>query len=196
VYLLFEADGKLKWKQGVASAWNEDPVTTLAPNGVIYADGTNIHVSGVLNGRVTICAAGLTGKGKQGNVYIDGGISYAHNPLTGSSSEVLGIVAENSVLIADNAANAGKSIDLQASVFCRTGGFMAENYSTRGIEGTIKLLGGIQNNKRSPVGTFSGSPPHLVSGYLKSYRYDERLMMDAPPYFPTTGQYEIVSWFE
>jgi hypothetical protein len=196
VYLQFEANGKVKWKQGTGSAWNEDYVTTLTPNGVVYADGTNIHVSGVLNGRVTISAAGLTGKGKQGNVYIDGGLTYAHNPLAGPSDDILGIVAENSVLIADNAANAGKSIDIQASVFSRTGGFMAENYSTRGIEGTIKLLGGIQNNTRLPVGTFSGSPPHIVSGYLKSYKYDERLMIDAPPYFPTTGQYEIVSWFE
>ena len=196
VYLQFESNGKVKWKQGVGSAWNEDYVATLTPNGVIYADGTNIHVSGVLNGRVTISAGGLTGKGKQGNIYIDGGVTYAHDPLSGSSTDILGMVAENSILIADNAANAGKSIDIQASVFCRTGGFMAENYSTRGIEGTIRLLGGIQNNTREPVGTFTGSPPHITSGYHKSYFYDERLMTDAPPFFPTTGQYEIVSWFE
>jgi hypothetical protein len=196
VFILFESNGKLKWKQGVGSAWTEELVSSFTPNGVIYAEGTNLHVSGVLNGRVTICAAGLTGKGKQGNVYIDGGLTYAHNPLAGPSDDILGIVAENSILIADNVANSGKSIDIQASCFSRTGGFMAENYSTRGIEGTIRLLGGIQNNTRLPVGTFSGSPPHLVSGYLKNYFYDQRLMVDAPPFFPTTGQYEIVSWFE
>jgi hypothetical protein len=196
VYLQFESNGKLKWKQGAGSAWTEENVSSFTPNGVIYADGTNIHVSGVLNGRVTICAAGLTGKGKQGNIYVDGGITYAHNPLAGPSSDILGLVAENTIQIADNAENAGKNIDLQASVFCRTGGIMAENYSTRGIEGTIKLLGGIQNNMRDPVGTFTGSPPHIVSGYHKNYLYDERLMTDAPPFFPTTGQYEIVSWFE
>ena len=196
VYFQFESNGKLKWKQGVGSAWTEENVASFTPNGVIYADGANVHVSGVLDGRVTICAAGLTGKGKQGNIYIDGGITYANNPLTGPSDDILGLVAENSILIADNAANAGKSIDIQASVFCRTGGFTAENYSTRGIEGSIRLLGGIQHNAREPVGTFTGSPPHIVSGYLKNYLYDQRLMTDAPPFFPTTGQFEIVSWFE
>lgn len=196
VYIVFESNGKVKWKQGVGSAWTEEDLSAFTPNGVIYANGTNVHVSGVLNGRTTICAAGLTGNGKQGNVYIDGGITYAHNPNAGPSTDLLGLVAENSILIADNAVNAGKSIEIQASVFCRTGGFTAENWSTRGVEGTIKLLGGIQHNARAPVGIFSGSPPHLVSGYLKNYRYDERLMTDAPPFFPTTGQYEIVSWFE
>ena len=196
VYILLESNGKLKWKQGVGSAWTEENVTSFTPNGVIYADGANVHVSGILSGRVTICAGGLTGKGKQGNIYLDGGITYAHDPRSGSSTDLLGLVADNSILIADNAANAGKSIDIQASVFCRTGGFTAENWSTRGVEGSIKLLGGIQHNARAPVGTFSGSPPHLVSGYLKNYLYDERLMNDAPPFFPTTGQYEIVSWFE
>ena len=196
VYIQFESNGKLKWKQGVGSAWSEDNLTTFTPNGVIYADGTNVHVSGVLSGRVTIGAGGVTGKGKQGNIYIDGGITYAHDPRTGASTDILGLVAENNILIADNTANSGQSIDIQASVFSRTGGFTAENYSTRGIEGTIRLLGGIQNNTRAPVGTFTGSPPHLVSGYLKNYLYDDRLMSDAPPFFPTTGQYEIVSWFE
>jgi hypothetical protein len=196
VYLEFESNGKVKWKQGVASAWQEDPLSSLAPNGVIFANGTNVHVSGIFSGRVTVGAGGLTGKGKQGNIYIDGSLTYAHNPRTGPSTELLGLVAENSILIADNATNSGKSIDIQASVFSRAGGFTAENYSSRGIEGTIRLLGGIQQYSRGAVGTFSGSPPHLVSGYLKNYLYDIRLMNDAPPFFPTTGQYEIVSWFE
>lgn len=196
VYILFESNGKLKWKQGVASAWSEENITSFTPNGVIYAEGTNVHVSGVLSGRVTIGAGGTTGNGKKGNIYIDAGIKYAHDPRSEASSDLLGLVADNSILIADNAANANKSIDIQASVFCRTGGFTAENWSTRGVEGTIRLLGGIQHNARAPVGTFTGSPPHLNSGYLKSYLYDERLMTDAPPFFPTTGQYEIVSWFE
>jgi hypothetical protein len=46
------------------------------------------------------------------------------------------------------------------------------------------------------VGTFSGTPPVLQNGFLKNYLYDDRLMFDAPPFFPTTGNYEIVSWFE
>jgi hypothetical protein len=196
VYLIFQSDGSVQWKQGASSAWTTTPLAAFAPNGVIYANGTNVHVSGILNGRVTLGAGGQTGKGKQGNIYIDGGLTYAHNPLAGSSSDVLGLVAENSVLVANNSANNRKDINIQASIFCRSGGFMAENYDSRGVEGTIRLLGGIQQNIRGAVGTFTGTPPTIVNGYRKNYLYDTRMMNDAPPYFPTTGQYEIVSWLE
>jgi hypothetical protein len=196
VYLIFQSDGTVQWKQGASAAWATTALSSFAPNGVIYANGTNVHVSGTLNGKVTLGAGGLTGKGKQGNIYIDGGLTYAHNPLAGSSGDMLGLVAENSVLVANNTANNHKDIKIQASIFCRSGGFQAEDYDSRGVEGTIRLLGGIQQNSRGAVGTFSGSPPTIQNGYLKNYLYDLRLMNDAPPFFPTTGQYEIVSWLE
>jgi hypothetical protein len=56
------------------------------------------------------------------------------------------------------------------------------------------MLGGIQQYQRGPVGTFSGSS--IVSGFRKNYRYDERLMIDSPPLYPTTGSYEVLSWYE
>jgi hypothetical protein len=197
VYIEFLSNGRVRWKQGVSTAWSEEALSTFTPNGVIYVSGTNTHVSGVLNGRVTLATVGTTGNGKQGNIRIDDNLTYATNPLTGTSTDMLGLVAENSVIISDNVATSGKNISIHASIFSRTGGFTAENYATRGIEGTIHLLGGIQNNVRQAVGTFyAGNPPQIASGYLKNYRYDDRLMRDAPAYFPTTGNFEVVSWFE
>jgi hypothetical protein len=32
------------------------------------------------------------------------------------------------------------------------------------------------------------------SGYSKDYRYDVRMVDSPPPYFPTTGQYDVKSW--
>jgi hypothetical protein len=73
---------------------------------------------------------------------------------------------------------------------------MAADYDSRGVEGTIRLLRGVQQNVRGAVGTFTGSPPTIVNGYRKNYFCDLRLMKDAPQYFPTTGQYELDSWLE
>jgi hypothetical protein len=56
------------------------------------------------------------------------------------------------------------------------------------------LLGGITQNIRRAVGMFGSSG--TTSGFSKRYRYDERLMLASPPYFPGTGSYEIVSWYE
>jgi len=151
-------------------------------------------VKGTVNGKITVGAGGQSAANKEGNIYIDDDLTHYEHPKKGSD-DLLGLVAENNILIADNADTRG-DLSIHATMFCRAGGFTAENYNNRPIEGSIKLVGGIQHNKRGPVGTFSGSPPKKVSGYAKSYRYDERLMYDAPPYFPTTGNFEIVSWFE
>jgi hypothetical protein len=64
-------------------------------------------------GKVTLGAGRLTGKGKQGNISIDGAFRCAHNPLAGSSDDVLGFIAENCVLVANNK----KDINTQASFF-------------------------------------------------------------------------------
>ena len=56
----------------------------------------------------------------------------------------------------------------------------------------LHLMGGIIQGKRGPVGTFSGTS--LVSGYNKDYHYDPRMVDYPPPFFPTTGQYDIKSW--
>jgi hypothetical protein len=46
--------------------------------------------------------------------------------------------------------------------------------------------------KRGPVGTLSGDT--LATGYMKDYRYDARLADSPPPFYPTTGQYDVKSW--
>lgn len=106
---------------------------------------------------------------------------------------MLGICAENSVLITDNKVNK-YSIDIHASVYSEKGGFGADNYDTRPISGNINLLGGIIQNTRKAVGTFSGTT--INHGFAKRYKYDDRFMLASPPYFPGTGGFEIVSWFE
>ncbi len=109
---------------------------------------------------------------------------------------MLGICCDNNVIVSDNANNDNPAtgVTIQASLLCRSGGLTAENYSTRPFSGTLTLLGGVQQYQRGPVGTSSG--PSIVSGFQKNYRYDNRLMIGSPPLYPTTGTYEVLSWYE
>jgi hypothetical protein len=195
VCIQFQSNGNVKWKVGATNGWNTDPLSSFAPNGVILVNGANVRISGTLSGRATVGAIGPTGNNKQGNIFIDDDVILNSNPQQGSSGDMLGLVAENNVLITNNVANK-KDVQIQASVFSRSGSFTAEDYASRPSSGTIQLLGGIIQSARGPVGTFNGNPPRLVSGFLKNYKYDERFLYDAPPFFPTTGNFEIVSWFE
>lgn len=75
-----------------------------------------------------------------------------------------------------------------------SGSFYVENYSTKSPTGTLRVLGGIIQKSRGPVGTFNSSTGQTTTGYAKDYSYDPRLASDPPPYYPTTGQYERLSW--
>ena len=192
VYLTFNADGTVTYQEG------SDPAQTVslesyAPNGVICVDNGNLHIQGTVSGNVTVSALGSSGLGK-GNVYLDDDIVYSTDPNDPNCTDMLGIVSDNNVVITNNAAN-NDDININASIFCRKGGFGAEDYNTRPIAGSINLVGGIQQYQRAAVGTF-GSSGTINHGFQKNYRYDNRLMTDLPPFYPTTGSYEIVSWYE
>jgi len=196
VWLDFKSDGKVVVREGSATATPQIvDIATLAPNGVMFVDGGNLHIKGILNGKVTIAATGSSGAAK-GNVWVDSSIVYSRNPLNGWSPDMLGIVADNDVIVTDNSNNnnPAKGVTIHASILSRSGGLKAENYNSRPVAGTLTLLGGVQQYQRGPVGTFSGS--HIVSGFQKNYRYDGRLANDFPPFYPATQVYEVLSWFE
>lgn len=175
-----------------------DPGTTvlgssLAPNGVIFADDATVRISGTVSGRYTLGVDGRDNHGK-GNLYFDDDIVYETDPRDNpNSSDLLGLVVKNEALITDNAANRN-DINIHASVYVEDGGFGAENYDSRPVSGNINLLGGIIQAERLAVGTFNSWG--TASGFNKKYRYDDRLLRVSPPFFPGTGLYEIVSWYE
>jgi hypothetical protein len=157
-------------------------------NGVILGD-QRVSVKGTVDGKLTICSLN--------DVYILDDVLYATHPSTPGADDVLGLVAERNVVVADNAANNSNCV-IQASVFARTGSFMAENFSSRPVSGELHLNGSIVQQTRGPVGTFSGST--IKSGFSKRYRYDTRLSDPSfrPPYYPGfyVKTYAISNWWE
>lgn len=169
----------------------------FAPNGIIYAKDANLHIKGTVKGQYTVAAYGPNSG--LGRVYLEDDITYNTDPRTNpNSTDLLGIVARNHVLIADNANNRN-DINIDGSIYSEKEGFGAENYDSRSVDGNINLYGGIIQKKRQAVGTFNTDwwgNTTSVSGFNKRYKYDERLMFMAPPEFPSTDSYQIVSWYE
>jgi hypothetical protein len=107
----------------------------------------------------------------------------------------LGIVAKD--IRIDQNAPANLTIDavcLAGGQNTADGSFYVENYDSKTPTGNLNVLGGIIQKARGPVGTFNSSTGQTTTGYSKNYHYDPRLASDPPPYFPTTGQYERLSW--
>jgi hypothetical protein len=195
VYLTFMGND-VEWKTAPGGPSTIEPISKLTSNGVILAQEGSFHIRGVIDGRITLCALGDKSIG-QGNIYIEDDIRYAVDPRKGQTDNILGLIAENSVIIEDNIAN-NNDVVIQASIFCRTGGLTAENYGSRPVSGILDLLGGVIQYQRGAVGTFSSTSgtPVIKTGFRKSYKYDTRFYLDSPPYYPWTGGYQIVSWVE
>ena len=192
VWLTFNSDGTVGFRTTAGGSDSTVALSTFAPNGAILTYKGNLHVKGIVNGQLTIGALGSSGGG-YGNVYLDDNIIYSVDPSSSSCTDLLGICAESNVVITENAAN-NSDIQIQGALFCRTGGFTAENYNSRPLSGIIYLTGGIQQYQREPVGKYSGSV--LTNGFGKNIRYDNRLSDLSPPYYPTTNNLEILSWYE
>lgn len=190
VYLTFAQDS-VRYRYSYNSPQTTVLTSAFAPNGTIVADNAVLRIQGTVKGQLTV---GATGSSGYGNVYIDDNIVYNSDPRTNpNSTDLLGIAAKNNVFVTDNVPNHSDVI-IDAAIYAETGGFGAQNYATRPVSGTIYLLGGITQNSRAAVGTFNYSG--ITSGFYKNYKYDERLMLSSPPYFPNTGAFEIVSWYE
>ncbi len=157
-------------------------------NGVLLGAG-RVNVQGTLDGKLSVTSLS--------DVYVTDDLLYERNPRFGPSDDVLGLVAEHDVVVADNPAN-NSNCEIQASVFCRTGSFRAENYNGRPVANELRVLGSLVQNTRGAVGTYNGGG--ITHGFSKRYRYDDRLadLGFRPPYYPGfyVKTYAIRNWWE
>lgn len=193
VYLVF-AEDSLKYRFAYNASYTTVYLPTAAPNGLIFVKNANVRLKGTVKGSYTLgCSATATGRG---NIYLDDDIVYKTNPTVNTSStDLLGICAENNVIITDNAAN-NSNINIHASIYCEKGSFYAQNYDSRVVSGNINMLGGLIQKTRAGVGTFDSKTGNIKTGFAKKYKYDKRLLIKVPPFFPATDKFEIVAWYE
>jgi Tfp pilus assembly protein PilV len=180
------------------------------PNGVIYSTGHITSLSGricdgivssgalVRRNAYTIATDVVNGK----NVTITGNLFYETVPdktrawdhAVNLRAPALGVVARN-ITISTSAPTDMHlhGVMLAGARDTTDGSFSAEAYNTRAI-GRLNLIGGLIQKARGPVGTFNSSTGTQVSGFDKNYVYDRRMAVNPPPFFPTTGNYERLSF--
>lgn len=195
VNLVFNDDGTVTYKTKLTSdtAWSyptTELLSTFAPNGVIFNEKGNLYVSGTVAGKYTI-GTGLSSGNGHGNVFIEDDIVYRTNPLEDENcQDLLGIVAANNVMISDNAANK-HDVNIHATMFNYKGGLSVENISSSSPNmGKMNIIGGLIEYQAQITGYTTGA------GFSQLIKYDPRLMLETPPFFPATRKYEIVSWLE
>jgi cytoskeletal protein CcmA (bactofilin family) len=130
-----------------------------------------VNVEGVVSGKVTITSGT--------DVRVTADVTYKDRKV-----DLLGLVAQNNVVIANTAANAD-GVNVDACIFANTGSFYAEGT----VNGPFRLYGSIvQQTRGAPFGT------------SRAIRYDNRLSDNAfrPPFYPGWYRktFRIDNWWE
>ncbi len=181
--------------------------TTGIGNGMVYSTGTISNLNGTIadnrvsNGVITNRSTFTIATDAAQDITISDNVKYKTaydatkdpdapaNLLPGT----LGLVSGD-VKVQTGAPN---NLEIDAVVMAGganvTGSFSVEDYNTKQPTGKLKVVGGIIQQQRGPVGTL-GSGGFLNTGYAKNYNYDARMADNPPPYFPTTGGYDRLSW--
>ncbi len=198
----------------IAKQVGAGPVTYSpgAGNGMVYCTGNITSLSGTIadnqvsgspptiDHRSAFTIATDVNAGK--NITITNTLKHKtpYNALLGPNdpanltSGTLGLIGRN--VTVGTGAPTNMEIDaviLAGSETTTDGSFGVANYNTKVPTGTLKVLGGIIQKARGAVGTLNGSGL-LATGYAKDYWYDARMADNPPPFFPTTGGYDRLSW--
>lgn len=158
--------------------------------GVLFTEDT-MWVNGDIRGRITV-AAGVFPDTPSTNVdmIINGSISYGG---VTDGSRVFGAIAQRHMLIPW--AGAADNLTLQGAFIAQKGKFGRRHYTTQPhrYKNSIATYGMIASNQ--VPGTTWSSGGTVISGYQnKTQTYDPNLLYLPPPFFPTTGQYQFISW--
>jgi len=154
---------------------------------LIFVEDTKVWVDGNVKEKATVAAARFPENAiTNASIIINGNITRADPKDT-----LLGLIAQKNILVPYNSPNV---LEVQAVMIAQKGAVKRYQYSN--TKNKILVRGSIITNK---VWTWSyvDSNGNVTSGYKNTESYFEPALIYAPPpFFPTTGEYQFISWTE
>ena len=209
-HLDFQADGTLDiftvtstgtrrgYNNGVCSNLNERIFSQtlvgsydLATNSVFFFED-NIWVEGTVNGKVTVVASHYPFESGETTIWIRDDIVY--DAKDGGS--VLGLISKDDIYYTLDLPN---NFEINAAMIAQNGQVVRRHYNSscasysNAVRDELSIYGSLMSREKSYWNWGSGPS----SGFeTRTVNYDSNLFFSPPPYFPTTGQYQFISWQE
>lgn len=189
VWLRFNADGTYDY--GNNSAYDLGTKNLSDYNGTIMTTGSHdIHVEGTVHGQVTLYSGG--------DIHIEDDVVYLEDPrLFPDSQDMLGLIAEEDIIVEDNTAN-GTDCEIHGAIMALNTSFEVENYSSGSPRGTLTVVGSVIQRERGRLGSYTVVLGVVVAstGYMPDWQYDRRFLTVGPPQFPLQTRKVVLSWNE
>lgn len=172
---------------------------SIAEKPIIFAEDT-LWVEGTLKGKAIVVAAKFPLDLNNINIWIPNNITYLAKDGTNS----LGIIAQNNIIFAHGVP---QIFEINAALIAQKGRVLRHNYKYQGCsQGTgavrqqLIIYGSLISNQKSYWNFGQGSAgfgSDPASGFSqRDITYDSTLYYNPPPYFPSQGEYEFISWEE
>jgi len=173
---------------------NETTIGTysVAAKPIIFLED-HIFVEGTLNGQATVVAARFPIDLNNMNIWIPNNLTY----IAKDGHSNLGLFAQNNIYYGLNVPN---NFEIDGALLAQKGRIIRHDYNYSGcsnfanaVRNNLTIYGSVISNQKS-YWNFGTGP---VSGFTtRTITYDSNLYFMPPPYFPTQGEYEFISWEE
>jgi len=160
---------------------------------LIFIEDTKVWVDGVNREKVTIVAARFPDNpSTNASIIINGNITRAD-----PKSTMIALIAQKNVLVPLYSPNI---LEIQAVMVAQKGAvqryYYSSSYNPYHTRNRIMVRGSIITNQ-TWTWSWVDSSGGVVSGYQETESYYEpALIYDPPPFFPTSGDLQFVSWEE
>lgn len=159
---------------------------------VIFAED-HVWVNGIVNGRATLVAARFPLGANYMNIWINDNLTY----ISKDGHSQLGIFAQNNIYYR---LNIPTNFEINAALLSAYGRIIRHNYRYFGcsyysnaVRNNLTIYGSVISNQKS-YWNFGTAP---TSGFItRDISYDTNLYFEPPPFFPSQGEYEFISWEE
>jgi hypothetical protein len=152
----------------------------------------NLWVEGVVKGRVTVAAASFPIGSSNVDVWIPNNLTYS----VYDGTDVLGLISQNDIYFARDIPEEFK---VDGALMAQKGSVLRHGYlsgcgsNPNAVKDKLTINGAIISYYTS-YWNFGAGPE---SGFIERViNYDTNLLYNPPPYFPTSGEYEFISWIE
>ncbi|MCE9642918.1 MAG: hypothetical protein K8Q97_01190 [Candidatus Andersenbacteria bacterium] len=186
----FPDDG---WVSSSYDIKKESLVTSATvPSGGILFFEDSVWVEGTVASRVTIASGKFPeNPSTYTDIIINGSVTYGG---VKDGTREFGAVSQGNVLIPNS--GAANNLEMDGAFVAQHGRFGRRYYNTGSyiLRNSITTYGMVASNL-VPVTTWVNGSNAVIGGYQSgTSSYDSNLLYGPPPYFPTTGEYQFLSW--
>ena len=206
----FSAPGEGLGQEGAGGCRNLYQVITgeinlgtysVADNPIIFAED-DVWVEGTVKGRVTVVSASFPTQSSQRDIWVRNNLTYTAY----DGSDVLGLVSQDNIFFVRDVPN---NFQVDAVLMAQKGKIIRHRYTDNqcryadnhdnpiigSVKNNLTINGALINYYKSYWNHSYGGT--LISGFTsRTVNYDTNLLYSPPPYFPTSGEYEFISWRE